>query len=190
MNFAFYINSIGFGVGLAMDACAVSMTNGLNEPKMKGGRVVFISLIYALFQMAMPLIGYFAGHMFVNTLAKFVPYITLVLLSYIGINTIIDSVKCCNEENACKTLTFNLILSQAIATSIDALSVGVTLLTYTLIQALVTAFIIGVTTFVLCVIAVYIGKKFGNSLGAKAKILGGVVLIIIGIEIFIKGVFF
>ncbi len=190
MGLTFYINGIGFGVGLAMDACAVSMTNGLNEPKMKKSKVLGIALTYALFQMAMPLIGYFAGHIFVNTLAKYVPYIALIILSYIGVHTIIESVKCNEVECKVTKLTFSMVITQAIATSIDALSVGVTLLTYTFLEALITALIIGVTTFLLCILAVYVGKKFGDSLGNKAKILGGVVLIIIGLEIFVKGVFF
>ncbi len=186
----YLIESFSLGVGLAMDACAVSMTNGLSAPKMKKSKMILIALAFSLFQTAMPLIGYFAGQLFVDFITKFIPYIALVLLGFIGINMLIEGLKKGEDKEENGELTFKKIILQAIATSIDALSVGVTLIALVWYKAIISALIIGLVTFILCFISIVIGKKFGDSLGSKAKILGGTILIIIGIEIFITGVFF
>lgn len=186
----YILQSFSLGVGLAMDACAVSMTNGLSVPNMKKSKMLFIAFTFALFQALMPLIGYFAGQLFVDFISVFVPYIALLLLLFIGINMLIEGFKKDCECEKCSALTFKKVILQAIATSIDALSVGITIISYTVFEAVISALIIGVVTFVLCFISIIIGKKFGDSLGNKAKILGGIILIIIGIEIFVSGVFF
>ncbi len=186
----YIFESFSLGVGLAMDACAVSMTNGLSAPNMKKSKMLFIAFAFSLFQAIMPLIGYFCGQLFVGFISKFVPYIALGLLSFIGIHMLIEGVKNDCEKDCDCTLTFKKIIVQAIATSIDALSVGVTLIALKWYQAIISALIIGVLTFILCLISIVIGKKFGDSLGNKAKILGGIILVLIGIEIFVKGVFF
>ncbi len=173
-----------------MDACAVSMTNGLSVPNMKKSKMLFIAFAFSLFQALMPLIGYFAGQLFVGFISKFVPYIALVLLGFIGINMLLDAFKKDENESDSNDLTFKKIIMQAVATSIDALSVGITIISYAWYEAVISALIIGVVTFVLCFISIIIGKKFGDSLGNKAKILGGIILIAIGIEIFVSGVFF
>ena len=181
--------SIFLGIGLAMDACSVSMANGLNEPKMKLGKVLLISIMFGFFQAAMPLLGYFVGSAVLQYIEKFIPWIALGLLLFVGGKMIIDGIKGEEEEEA-KALTFKVLIVQAIATSIDALSVGFTIADYTIIQALVCTMIIAVVTFGICVGGVYIGKKFGTKLGSKAVILGGIILICIGLEIFISGMFF
>ena len=181
--------SIFLGIGLAMDACSVSMANGLNEPKMKLGKVLLISIMFGFFQAAMPLLGYFVGSAVLQYIEKFIPWIALGLLLFVGGKMIIDGIKGEEEEEA-KALTFKVLIVQAIATSIDALSVGFTIADYTIIQALVCTLIIAVVTFAICVGGVYIGKKFGTKLGSKAVILGGIILICIGLEIFISGMFF
>ena len=186
----YILQSLGLGAGLAMDACAVSMTNGLLAPKMKKFKMLLIAFAFSLFQAIMPLIGYFAGQLFVEYIDKFVPYIALIILGFIGINMLLDAFKKQEEIDQDSTLTFKKIIVQAVATSIDALSVGVTIIAYAWYEAVVSALIIGAVTFVLCFISIIIGKKFGDSLGNKAKILGGVILIAIGIEIFVSGVFF
>ena len=186
----YLLQSFSLGVGLAMDACAVSMTNGLSVPNMKKSKMLFIAFTFALFQALMPLIGYFAGQLFVDFISVFVPYIALILLLFIGINLLIEGFKKDCECEKCSTITFKKVIMQAIATSIDALSVGITIISYTIIDAIISALIIGVVTFVLCFISIIIGKKFGDSFGSKAKILGGIILIVIGIEIFVTGVFF
>ncbi len=186
----YIIQSFSLGAGLAMDACAVSMTNGLSAPNMKKSKMFLIALAFSLFQAVMPLIGYFAGQLFIDFIGKFIPYIALLILGFIGINMLLDSLKKEDDGEKDNSLTFKKIIVQAVATSIDALSVGITIIAYAWYEALISALIIGAVTFVLCFISIIIGKKFGDSLGNKAKILGGIILVAIGIEIFVSGVFF
>lgn len=186
----FYIRSILLGVGLAMDACAVSMADGLKEPKMKIWKVILIASMFGIFQAAMPLIGYFVGHAFISYIEKFIPWIALILLSFIGGKMLIEGIKNEEDEKDDNGLGIKILFVQAIATSIDALSVGFTIANYNIIDAIGCTSIICLVTTAICIAAVYIGKKFGTKLGNKAVILGGVVLIAIGIEIFISGMFF
>ena len=180
------ISSLFLGIGLAMDACAVSMANGLNEPKMKFRKTLFIALMFGVFQGAMPLIGYLVGCQILTKIEWIIPWAALIILGYLGGKMIYDGVKG-EEENEAKSLTLKVIFVQAIATSIDALSVGFTISNYSLLEATVASLIIALVTFVICIFAVYIGKKFGTKFGNKAEILGGIILVVIGIEIFVTG---
>lgn len=186
-DFKFYIQAVLLGVGLAMDACAVSMSNGMSNKKMKTLQMALISLSFAVFQAVMPLIGYFAGHFFIEYIEKFIPYIALILLTFLGVKMIIDGVKNKEDEEVTQ-IGFKTVLVQSVATSIDALSVGITFANYTLLMAVITAVIIATVTFIICIIAHKIGKVFGNVLGNKAVIFGGIILILIGLEIFITGI--
>ena len=181
------ITSIFLGLGLSMDACAVSMANGLNEPKMKISKMSFICLIFALFQGIMPLMGYFIGDALFKNVEWIIPILSLVLLSLLGIKMIIDSR---DKKEEVKKVTVLVILLQAIATSIDALSVGFTMSNYSVSEALVSVLFISLVTFLICYIGTIIGKKFGTKLENVAEIAGGIILMVIGIEIFIKGMFF
>lgn len=185
----FYIQNAMLGVGLAMDACAVSMTNGLSDSKMKAPKCAFIAFLFAFFQGLMPLIGYFAGHAFICYIEKFIPWFALVLLLYLGIKMLVDGIK--NKEvQQEKSLTLKNLLMQALATSIDALSVGLTFSAYSVVEALTAVLIISTITFILCLIAIYVGKIFKNKLGKVSVIFGGIILILIGIEIFVVDMFF
>ena len=191
----FFVNSIFLGVGLAMDAFSVSMANGLNEPDMKKARMCLIAGTYGIFQIAMPLIGWVCVHTIVtyfSAFQKFIPWIALILLLYIGGKMLIEGIrkKGDDEEKSAARLSFAALLIQGIATSIDALSVGFTISGYGLVMAITCAVIVGVTTFIICIAGLKIGKVAGKKLSNKASILGGVILIAIGIEIFISGVFF
>ena len=190
----FFINSALLGVGLAMDAFSVSMANGLNEPKMKAGRMSVISGCYAFFQFFMPMVGWICVHTIVQVFSKFetfIPWIALILLLYIGGKMLYEGLFSKNEdEEAVKALGFGTLIVQGIATSIDALSVGFTIADYNLLMAFICSVIIALVTFFICMTGLLIGKKVGTRLSNKAAILGGVILIGIGIEIFIKGVFF
>ncbi len=190
MNFLFFLNAILLGVGLAMDAFSVSLANGLNEPHMKKSKSVSIAGTFALFQIAMPLIGWLCVHTLVEKFKqfeKFIPWIALILLLYIGGKMLIEGIK--NEEGDEKAaLSFSDLLIQGIATSIDALSVGFTIAELNFPLALIESLIIGIVTFGICISGLLIGKKFGTKLANKAAILGGVILIGIGIEIFLKGI--
>ena len=218
--------SVGLGVGLAMDACAVSMTNGLNEPQMKFGKATLIAAMFGFFQALMPMIGWLCVSLVVEQFkqfARFVPFVALVLLVIVGGKMLFDGAKssikqnshnndeggaegqinASNDENTAKAastahkLTFGMLIVQAIATSIDALSTGFSLADVAgnnpatdWWRALLSCAIIAVVTFGISLGSVYLGKKFGDKLGNKAQIVGGVILIAIGVEIFVKGVFF
>lgn len=204
VDFLFFFNSALLGVGLAMDAFSVSAANGLAEPNMKKSKEFSISGTFAFFQFLMPMLGWvlvrFAAEQF-TAFQKAVPYIALVLLLFIGGKMLYEGIKNkgdndINRENgengkeatAVTKLTLLRLLVQGIATSIDALSVGFTIAEYKVTEALVCSAIVAAVTFGICVAGTYIGKKFGTKLAGKATILGGVILIIIGLEIFIKGV--
>lgn len=190
-SISFVITSIMMGVGLAMDAFSVSMANGLNEPKMKSNKMCGIAAVFAGFQALMPMIGWLCVHTIVTyfkAFEKFVPWIAFILLGYIGGKMLIDGIKN-NEDTSVQTLTFGTLLIQGVATSIDALSEGFVISEYNWLMALIASLIIATVTFVICMFGVFIGKKFGTVLSNKAQIFGGIILIGIGIEIFVKGVF-
>ena len=189
------LTSLALGVGLAMDACAVSMANGLNEPKMSMGKHLGIAGMFGFFQALMPMIGWLCVSTLVehfNAIKPFIPYVSLALLLYVGINMLVEGIKHKDDEEEPKKLTSVTLLVQAVATSIDALSTGFAMTEFVdgVWQALLCAALIAAVTFVISFVAVVLGKKFGDKLGDKAQILGGIVLIAIGIEIFVKGVFF
>ena len=190
-SFKFFFTSIMLGAGLAMDATAVSMANGLNEPKMSKGKMLGIAGMFSFFQALMPLIGWICVHTVVQyfeTFERFIPWIALILLCYIGGKMLYDGIKNKEEDGLEHSVGFKALVVQGIATSIDALSVGFTIADYGFVQALVAALLISVVTFILCTSGVMIGKKFGTWLANKATILGGCILIAIGLEIFITGI--
>ena len=193
IDIVFTLESLALGVGLAMDAFSVSVANGLNEPRMRTRKASLIAGMFAFFQALMPLIGWVLVHTIVQkfkAFEKFIPWIALALLCYIGGKMLIEGIKCRGDEQACplKRLTFTTLVVQGIATSIDALSVGFTIAEYDILPALVCALIIATVTFAICFAGVYIGGKVGAKFSDKASIFGGAILIIIGIEIFITGI--
>ncbi|MCD7732492.1 MAG: manganese efflux pump MntP family protein [Oscillospiraceae bacterium] len=189
-SFLFFFNSALLGVGLAMDAFSVSMANGLNEPRMKKGKMCGIAGVFAGFQALMPMIGWICVHTIVQyftAFEKLIPWIALILLGFIGGRMIAEGTKKGESEEENMGLGIGALLIQGIATSIDALSVGFTIADYNWVMALVASLIIALVTFIICMIGLVIGKKFGTKLSNKAQILGGVILIAIGLEIFITG---
>ena len=194
MDFGFFVSSILLGVGLAMDAFSVSMANGLNEPRMKRRKIVAIAATFGGFQFLMPMIGWVCVHTVVEYFTMFqvlIPWIALGLLGWIGGKMVWEGFhdEGSDEEDA-KKLTARVLLLQGVATSIDALSVGFAIAEYELFAALVCAAIIMVETFLISVVGVRLGRIFGTKLAGKASILGGVILIGIGLEIFISNIFF
>lgn len=175
-----------------MDAFSVSLANGLQDPKMKRGKMAGIAGVFAGFQALMPMLGWICVHtvmQYFEAFEKFIPWIALILLVFIGGKMLMDGIKNKDEEEESPALGFVALMVQGVATSIDALSVGVTNSGYNLPMALVSALIIAAVTFVICMAGIVIGKRFGTKLSNKATILGGLILIFIGIEIFIKGIF-
>ena len=195
MNFMFFINSILLGIGLAMDAFSVSVANGLNEPCMKKNKMIAIALVFAIFQALMPMIGWVCVHTIVEkfkAFESFIPWIALILLAYIGFNMIKEGREkgpSCECQCGGEALKIGVLLVQGVATSIDALSVGFTIAGHTLIQALICSLIIAVVTFIICIFGVVIGKKVGMKFCGKANLFGGIILILIGLEIFLTGIF-
>ena len=191
MDFEFFAVSIMFGIGLAMDAFSVSLANGMNEKRMKVGRMCTIAGIFAFFQALMPILGWVAVHTvleYFHEFSKFIPYIALALLAYIGGKMIYEGLhKNCDCED-CAVGIGGLVV-QGIATSIDALSVGLDIGEYNFAEALTCAAVIAILTFIICMFGVWAGKKFGNMLSNKATVFGGVILVCIGIYIFVKGIF-
>lgn len=187
MNFNFVINSSLLGVGLAMDAFSVSLANGLAEPCMGRRRQSAIAGVYASFQFAMPMIGWICVHTIAQIFTgfqKFIPWIALILLLYIGGKMLIEGIRNKDDGQTCKRLSITTLIIQGIATSIDALSVGFTIANYEVSMAFIASLIIAVVTFIICVGGLVIGRKFGTRLAGKASILGGAILIAIGFKIF------
>lgn len=191
-NVLFFCNSILLGAGLAMDAFSVSLANGLNEPAMRRRRMCAIAGVFAGFQAAMPLLGWICVHSIVqyfSAVQSLIPWIALVLLLFIGGKMLIEGIRNREEENEQNgKLGVGALLVQGIATSIDALSVGFTIADYGFVMALVCCLLIAAVTFVICMGGLLIGRRFGTKLSNKAAILGGVILICIGVEIFVTGV--
>lgn len=177
------------GLGLSMDAFSVSVSNGLCMSRIQFAKAFMIAFAFGLAQAIMPAIGYFAGTLFSGYIEKIDHWVAFVLLAVIGIKMICEAVEeIKNPTNECKTISFKLIFVQAIATSIDALAVGVSFAALKTNIWLASS-IIGLTTFVLCLPAVYIGKKVGGLFKEKAEILGGVILVGIGIKILLEHLF-
>ena len=192
LDIMFFFNSILLGIGLAMDAFSVSLANGLNEPCMKGRKMAGVAAVFGIFQGLMPLIGWVCIHTVVQYFTFFedlIPWIALALLSYIGAKMLVEGIQNKDEACPCVTLTLSGLLVQGVATSIDALSVGFNIADYDSTAAILASVLIAAVTFVICFAGLYIGKKVGTKLAGKAGILGGVILILIGIEIFISSFF-
>ncbi len=168
------------GIALAMDAFAVSLCKGLAIGKVRIRSMVIVGIWFGFFQFLMPVIGYYVGRSFYDLISEFAHWIAFLLLAIIGANMIREAVTS-EEEDKDPGLGFNIMLLLAIATSIDALAIGISLameggnIWY-------EATIIGILTFVISAIGVKLGSLFGDRFGNKAEILGGVILILIGLK--------
>lgn len=219
MNLIFIIASILLGVGLAVDAFAISIANGISKPDAKCRYVMKVTAVYAFFQFAMPMIGWVMVHEAAKALSvfnKLVPWIALVLLAFLGGRMILEGIRCgksraevCSDSGMVKAsdtevcrmselsevsetnpanLTGMTLFMQGVATSIDALSTGFTISSYDAEAAIVCSSIIAAVTWIMCFIGMRIGAKVGELFSAHAAIVGGIILVIIGIEVFAKDV--
>ena len=184
-------------VGLSMDAFAVSIGNGLSMKKSTPKAALAIALSFGLFQAGMPLAGYFLGSAFENVIKEFDHFIALIFLGFIGGKMIFDGIKELRakkrgeeEEEKPFKLSFGTLMIQAIATSIDALIVGVSFAALPDVNIWAAVMLIGLTTFNISLVGVFFGKKFGQLLGSKAEVLGGIILVGIGLKVFIEHMFF
>lgn len=184
------------GIGLSMDAFAVAIAKGMTLKKNLLKNAIKIGGFFGIFQALMPLIGWFFGKYFSGYIGSFANYIAFILLTIIGGKIVYESIKEIREdknlnEEEIKEASIDLeenedlkskgLIILAIATSIDALAIGVSF-AFLNVSIVPSIIIIGITTFVLCVIATLIGKKIGGILQKYAEIIGGVILIIIGIK--------
>lgn len=179
-------------VGLSMDAFAVSVTNGLCLKNVNIKWTLGMGLCFGLFQGAMPTIGYFLGSTFSDYISALDHYIALILLGFIGGKMLIDAIKNKDEhlEKSDASISLGMLMVQGVATSIDALAVGVSFAMLPNISIVMAAGFIALITFFLSVAAVFVGKKFGSLLNNKAQIIGGIILIAIGVKIFVEHTFF
>ena len=192
LSFQLLFNSILLGIGLAMDAFSVSLANGLNEPCMKTRKMCGIALVFAIFQGMMPMIGWICVHTIVQYFRSFealIPWIALFLLCFIGGKMLYEGIQNKDDKVVCRSISLSALLIQGIATSIDALSVGFTIADYDLGSSIISVLLIAAVTFAICFAGLDIGKRAGTKLAGKAGIFGGAILIFIGFEIFLTGIF-
>lgn len=176
------LNGFVLGLGVAMDATAISITNGLNYSYLNKKKYIIIALCFGFFQAFMPVIGYFLGIYTLNKLLKYLPIISFVILCFLGFKIIIDNFfPSKNDILKEKQISAKLVFSQAIATSIDALSIGVTLINLTFFQLFITILHIFLITFIFSFLGSLLGKKFGLKYKNIAEILGGCILVLLGV---------
>ncbi|WP_455685017.1 manganese efflux pump MntP [Thomasclavelia sp.] len=177
------------GVGLAMDAFAVSICKGLAMKKMSYQKAIIIALFFGGFQALMPALGYILGTAFASKIAAIDHWIAFILLGLIGINMIKEALSKDEDECLDDTLHFGDLIMLSIATSVDALAVGITFAFFNVSIVLSTT-VIGIITFIICVIGVKVGNVFGEKYKSKAELAGGVLLIIMGCKILMDHLFF
>lgn len=172
-----------------MDASAVSISNGISYKRTFISKVILMAFYFGLFQAAMPFIGYYAGSVFSDMIQAVDHWVVLIILSVLGIKMIVESVKSKDNKEVKiqrhNILTNKFLLIQALATSIDAFALGISFAIIK-VDILLSVLVIGITTFILCFLSFFIGKKFGSLFQNKAEIFGGLILIFIGLKIFIE----
>ncbi|MBO5059564.1 MAG: manganese efflux pump [Clostridia bacterium] len=186
------ISILLIGIGLAMDAFSVSVTDGIILKNPKPLQAAKIALFFGGFQFLMPCAGYVLGSAFAHYITTFDHWIAFILLAFIGGKMLFEAITEKDDDNDKEIqnpLSASTLLLLAVATSIDALAVGVTFATIN-VPVVYASSIIGVLTFAISFSGVYIGSKFGNLLGKKAEIAGGLVLIGIGVKILVEHLFF
>lgn len=171
-------------MGLAMDAFAVSICKGLSMKKMSWKKAIIVGLYFGIFQALMPVLGYFLGTTFEGLVTKIDHWIAFALLVFIGINILKESFENSDEKHD-DSVDFKTMVVLAIATSIDALAIGITF-AFLKVNMLLATLMIGIATFVICVIGVKIGNKFGDKYERKAEVVGGLILILMGIKILLE----
>lgn len=171
-------------VGLSMDAFAVSLCKGLEMKKFDFGKALVLGVLFGVFQAIMPIIGFHLGKHFVHFIGRFDHWVAFLLLLFVGLKMIKES----REEKEESHSGFDLweLLVLAVATSIDALAIGLTFAVLPHIHINFAAAVIGIVTAVLCVAAVAIGHKSGTRLGSKAELLGGLILVVLGCKILLE----
>ena len=177
------------GVGLAMDAFAVSICKGLAMRRMNYKKAIIIAAFFGVFQALMPALGYVLGTTFANKIAAIDHWIAFILLALIGANMIKEALSSDDDECQDDSLRLGDLIMLSIATSIDALAVGITF-AFFIVSLLLSVSMIGIITFIICVIGVKVGNVFGEKYKSKAELAGGLILIVMGAKILIDHLFF
>lgn len=172
------------GIGLAMDAFAVSICKGLSMKKMSWKKAIIVGTYFGVFQALMPVIGYLLGAAFKDVVTKVDHWIAFGLLTIIGFNMLKEAFGQ-SEEHQNDSVDFKTMSILAIATSIDALAVGITF-AFLKVNMVLATIMIGIVTFAICIIGVKIGNKFGDKYERKAEVVGGLILILMGIKILLE----
>ena len=181
-----FIEVLLTGIALSMDAFAVAVCKGLNMRKINYNHTLVIALFFGGFQALMPLIGWLLGKQFESYIVSFDHWIAFILLAFIGGKMIVEVLKDETEEcSSCAKLDVKELFVLAVATSIDALAVGIT---FALIKVNIWGAIttIGLTTFILSAIGVLVGNRFGSKYKNKAELAGGIILCLIGLKILLE----
>ena len=187
MNLAFsaadVAQSFALGVALAMDAMAVTLSNTLCEPDMPRSKKYAMPVLFALFQMGMPIAGFFGGMLIAPLIEAYAGIVSFAILAFVGGKMLVEAVRELREPEACAPtrLTWGELAMESVATSIDAFVVGVSLAASGANIALYGA-MIGITTFACCLFVLQLGKRLGEQFGARAQVAGGAVLILIGLK--------
>jgi putative Mn2+ efflux pump MntP len=184
-SFAELYPIILIAIGLSMDAFAVSITSGITIDCLRLKHAARIAFFFGAFQAVMPILGWLAGIGLKQYVEAFDHWIAFGLLLFIGVKMIYEAVWIKEVEKKCDPLNITILLGLAIATSIDALAVGVTF-AFIKVPIITPAVIIGLTTFTISFGGVFIGNKFGNRLGSKMEVIGGLILIAIGVKILLQ----
>lgn len=193
MNFTmmFFLNSLLFGLGLAVDAFLISLSNGMNAPAIGRGKIFAAACVFALFQFIAPMIGWVCIHTVARRFELFeecLSWLALIVLCYIGVKMIVEGL-CRGKKVDVPKVGVVALLVQALITSVDALSVGFAIADESWQMALVGSAIIASVTFVAYVGGFCLGRRFGTKFAGKASVIGGLIFIVIGIEVFVNNIF-
>lgn len=189
-----WVNTILVSVSMAADCMTVGAVDGIEEPKMRWQKALFIALVFGVMQGLMPVIGYFIGYGFADYIDAYIPWIAFGILTLLAIKNIVDWIKDRKEvkdeekEEGKKPISLPTIFIQGVATSIDALSIGFVYLDSTIPLAMAVFGVIGAITFVLSFITTLLGKKIGKFLDDWAGLISGLVFFGVGLKILLEGI--
>ena len=188
-----WVSLLAIALGLSADAFAVTISNTLCYPNLSRGKRLAMPTVFGIMQGAMPLLGYLLGVVFAQYIEKIDHWVALGLLGILGVKMIVETIKenaekddcCCKDGQKQKNLTFGTILLQGVATSIDAMAVGITLALTVPLKIYWSVLVIAVVTFLMCLLGLFLGK-YGKFLKKYAGFVGGAVLLLTGIKIFVE----
>lgn len=186
MNFEFVVFCVLLALGLSMDACASSMSIGLDNPFLKRRQMFFVAGVFGVFQGLFEFAGFALFSIFSKKIEAILPFVALVVLVVLGTKMIVNGAK--KNVELMPSFSAGVVIVQGVATSVDAFSAGVSVANFAFLQGLASSVATGAITFVLCFCAIIVGKKFGQKLGFGAQIAGGTILILIGVVHFLKGI--